>query len=356
MSEKKYEVVAKVGEGSFGSVFLVRQKTTDSGSQVLALKRIKKTLLSSDSDVKHTMTERNILAQISSPYVVKLHQTWQDDEFLYFLMDYHPGGDLKTLLMNAAPLKTRVARFYMAEILAAVWILHGSGIIHRDLKPENFLIDSSGHLIVIDFGLSKDMFEDEQKWMNTLNELEKRIKKKKYFTLVGTPNYISPAIASRKGYGKYVDYWSLGCILFEMLTGNVLFEGKSPKETLYNVMKFSLKEFKNPVNPETNKPYIKESAFDFIKLMLDSSNKKSEKKFIKSIKGHEFFRDIQDWDTIRQDLKPPFVPEVEDPFDISYFDTSYFNPNDVEGVLTPKIRGGKKPNQRFIGFTFKAMD
>ncbi|KAJ3426693.1 cell cycle protein kinase dbf2-related [Anaeramoeba flamelloides] len=332
---------------------------TNTLGEIYALKRVEKKKLKTRKQVQNIWTEREVLAIHNSPWLVKLYESFQDDKYLYFVMDYHSGGDLKCLLNQINSLNEDSTRFYLAEMILTVDDLHKQGFIHRDLKPENFLISSKGHLKLTDFGLSKNIFPDQKNWKATIDRMTKEeLNKKKHFTLVGTPNYMSPEILSRKGYDNSVDFWSLGCILYELLAGFPPFSGDEIEETLRNII-FHTKTLTAPTTND-GQNVIGEEAWDLITVLLDVPIKDEESVFIKKLKKHKFFEGI-DWVNLRTST-PPFVPELDNEKDISYFDTTYFD--DFDGQLktvitnfgTPKSFSKKDINNKFVGFTFKRYE
>lgn len=186
------------------------------------------------------MTERDVLTQTDSPWLVKLLYAFQDMESVYLAMEYVPGGDFRTLMNASGVLREEHARFYFGEMCLAVFALHKLGYIHRDLKPENFLLDQSGHVKLTDFGLSRgalsreivDLLKKKLEMIKTqnlcvqntnqrFNTYQTMRKETRAFSLVGSPDYMAPEVLTRsdEGYDHAVDYWSLGCILFEGLCG-----------------------------------------------------------------------------------------------------------------------------------------
>eukprot|EP00842_Homolaphlyctis_polyrhiza_P001340 jgi/Hompol1/2206/HPOL_002859-RA len=264
-----FTIIEQIGQGGYGQVFLARKKDT---SELCALKRMNKRLLHRlgeyaqkltddlqsqfDPQIPHILTERDILARTDSPWLVKLLYSFQDSENVFLVMEYVPAGDFRTLLNASGVLRPEFARTYFAEMCAAVFALHKLGYIHRDLKPENFLVDATGHLKLTDFGLSRGTLSQEamdalrskletlkntpftmstiSSRFNTHRSMRREVRA---FTLVGSPDYMAPEVmtSQKSGYDYTVDYWSLGCILFECLSGYPPFTAPSTDDVWLNV-------------------------------------------------------------------------------------------------------------------------
>merc|ERR1719487_2669676 len=190
-----------VGKGSYGKVMLVKHK--DDSSRVYAMKMLRKENVIKRNQVEHTKTERNVLETVSHPFIVSLHYAFQTPKKLYIVLEYCAGGELFFHLSRAGRFSEGRCKLYAAEILLALEYLHSLSIIYRDLKPENLLLDADGHAKITDFGLSKQGIEDN---------VSAR-------TMCGTPEYLAPEIISKTGHGRAVDWYSLGAIMYEMLTG-----------------------------------------------------------------------------------------------------------------------------------------
>jgi len=196
-----FEKLKVVGKGSFGKVLLVR-KMDD--KKIFAMKILDKATIVEKEEVEHTRSEKSILTKLDHPFLIKLHYSFQTPEKLYLIMDFVNGGELFFHLQQQQIFNEETAKFLCGEILLALEYLHSNGIVYRDLKPENLLISKEGHIIMTDFGLSKEGLNDPNDRTGTF---------------CGTPEYLAPEILEGKTYGKGVDWWSFGSLLFEMLTG-----------------------------------------------------------------------------------------------------------------------------------------
>ncbi|KAK6785899.1 hypothetical protein RDI58_014424 [Solanum bulbocastanum] len=154
MGADDFELLTMIGKGAFGEVRICREKTT---GQVYAMKKLKKSEMLRRGQVEHVKAERNLLAEVDSDCIVKLYYSFQDDDYLYLVMEYLPGGDMMTLLMRKDILTEDEARFYVAETVLAIESIHKHNYIHRDIKPDNLLLDRYGHLKLSDFGLCKPL-------------------------------------------------------------------------------------------------------------------------------------------------------------------------------------------------------
>ncbi|XP_067841800.1 putative serine/threonine-protein kinase PRKY isoform X3 [Heptranchias perlo] len=191
------ETVATVGTGTFGRVLLVKDKKT---REYCALKAMSIPDVIRLKQEQHVHNEKSILTEIHHPFLIKLYWTHHDERFLYMLMEYVPGGELFSYLRNLGRFNNSTGLFYSAEIVCAIEYLHAKDIVYRDLKPENILLDREGHIKLTDFGFAKKLVD-------------------RTWTLCGTPEYLAPEVIQSKGHGRAVDWWALGVLMFEMLSG-----------------------------------------------------------------------------------------------------------------------------------------
>ncbi|KAG5043607.1 hypothetical protein JHK87_007522 [Glycine soja] len=311
MGVDDFELLTMIGKGAFGEVRVCKEKATD---HVYAMKKLKKSEMLRRGQVEHVRAERNLLAEVDSNCIVKLYCSFQDDEYLYLIMEYLPGGDMMTLLMRKDTLTEDEARFYVGETILAIESIHKHNYIHRDIKPDNLLLDKYGHLRLSDFGLCKPLdcstleetdFTTGQNangsTQNNEHVAPKRTQQEKLqhwqknrrtlaYSTVGTPDYIAPEVLLKKGYGMECDWWSLGAIMYEMLVGYPPFYSDDPMSTCR--------------------------------------------------KAHPFFNGVE-WDKLYQ-MEAAFIPEVNDELDTQNFEK-------FEEMFSSK-------DLNFVGYTYKNFE
>lgn len=375
-----FQILTQVGQGGYGQVFLAQKKDT---KEVCALKVMSKTLLFKLDEVRHVLTERDILTTAKSEWLVRLLYAFQDDKSIYLAMEYVPGGDFRTLLNNTGVLHNRHARFYIAEMFSCVDSLHQLGYIHRDLKPENFLIDSTGHVKLTDFGLAAGMLapikiesmriklqsvsdvvspfgrpvEERSAAQRRDNYRSLRERDVNYAkSIVGSPDYMAPEVLKGEEYDFTVDYWSLGCMLFEALAGYPPFAGATVDETWQNLKQWK-KVLRKPVYEDPSY-FLSKRTWDLIIRLVAS--KSTRFRGISEIHAHQYFAEV-DWTRLREQ-KAPFVPELDSDTDAGYFDdfgneadmAKYKEVHDKQAALEAMAERDEKMNKGlFVGFTFR---
>lgn len=329
MKAEDYEVVKVIGRGAFGEVQLVRHK---SSRRVYAMKLLSKFEMIKRSDSAFFWEERDIMAFANSPWVVQLFYAFQDDRYLYMVMEYMPGGDLVNLMSNY-DVPEKWARFYTAEVVLALDAIHSMGFIHRDVKPDNMLLDKAGHLKLADFGTCMKMNKEGMVRCDTA---------------VGTPDYISPEVLKSQGgdgyYGRECDWWSVGVFLYEMLVGDTPFYADSLVGTYSKIM-----NHKNSLTfPDDNE--ISKEAKNLICAFLTDREVRLGRNGVEEIKRHLFFKDDQwAWETLR-DTVAPVVPDLSSDIDTSNFDDIDEDKGEEETFPIPKaFVGNQLP---FVGFTY----
>eukprot|EP01124_Arcella_intermedia_P020205 TRINITY_DN27703_c0_g1_i1.p1 TRINITY_DN27703_c0_g1~~TRINITY_DN27703_c0_g1_i1.p1 ORF type:complete len:436 (-),score=138.44 TRINITY_DN27703_c0_g1_i1:181-1488(-) len=314
-----FEFLTVIGQGSFGKVVQARYKAT---GDIYAMKVLEKKNIVERGEVEHTRTEKSILMKVDHPFLLRLHFSFQTADKLYLVMDFINGGELFYHIQNDHRFSNERACFYTAEICLAMSYLHTLGIVYRDLKPENILLDMKGHVKICDFGLSKEGL--------VTNERTK--------TFCGTPEYLAPEVLEGKYYNKSVDWWSVGTLIFEMLTGLPPFYSEDVQK-MYNMKMTAELAFPD---------YIEDDAKDLIQKFLDR-NPEKRLQDIEEIKKHPWFSEIN-WEQLyHKELTPPFVPDVTKE-STELIDES-FTGMDIRETIGESAAPQVKPDQ-FEGFTY----
>ncbi|KAM9329940.1 microtubule-associated serine/threonine-protein kinase 3 [Gastrophryne carolinensis] len=307
--ESDFETSKLISNGAYGAVYLVRHKET---RQRFAMKKINKQNLILRNQIQQVFVERDILTFAENPFVVSMFCSFETRRHLCMVMEYVEGGDCATLVKNMGPLPVDMSRMYFAETVLALEYLHSYGIVHRDLKPDNLLITSLGHIKLTDFGLSKiglmnmttNLYEGHIE-KDTREFLDKQV--------CGTPEYIAPEVILRQGYGKPVDWWAMGIILYEFLVGCVPFFGDTPEELFGQVISDDIVW---PAGDEA----LPDDAKDLItRLLRQNPLERLGTGGAQEVKHHLFFHTL-DWNGLLRQ-KAEFVPQLGAEDDTSYFDT-----------------------------------
>jgi serine/threonine kinase 38 len=392
MNIREFEPLTIIGRGAFGEVRVCRQIST---GDIVAIKKMRKEDMLNKNQLMHVRTEKEIMTA-SNPWIVKLKYSFQDELYLYLVMDFLPGGDLMNLLMKKEILTEDEARFYTAEMILAVDSVHKLNCIHRDLKPDNILIDKYGHIQLSDFGLAKIADKTffpltvkdssgPQKIVNSptdsittantntninnnansnantntniniskinqnlnlknKNNMKKLPKKNRLiaYSTVGTPDYIAPEVFGQTGYGEEADWWSIGVMFFEMVVGFPPFFSENPSDTCKKIVKWK-EHFSIPSDAN-----LSPEAESFILRMVSPPETRLGIHGVEEIKKHPFFKGI-DWNNIRK-MKAPFIPELKNDYDTHYFDTfpeqePFYPPN-------TSTKGKQRKDVNYAGYTF----
>ncbi|PYI21701.1 kinase-like protein [Aspergillus violaceofuscus CBS 115571] len=387
LRQHDFQILTQVGQGGYGQVYLAQKKDT---REVCALKVMSKKLLFKLDEIRHILTERDILTAAKSEWLVKLLYAFQDEDQIYLAMEYVPGGDFRTLLNNTGVLHNRHARFYIAEMFSCIDALHALGYIHRDLKPENFLIDSTGHVKLTDFGLAAGMLNPgkiesmrvkleevgntpvpfgrpmEQRTVTERRQGYRSLRERQVNyakSIVGSPDYMAPEVLKGEEYDFTVDYWSLGCMLFEALAGYPPFAGSTVDETWQNLKNWQ-KVLRKPVYEDPNY-FLSRRTWDLITKLVAAKDQRF--KNIQEIHSHDYFSEV-DFGRLREQ-RAPFVPELDSETDAGYFDdftneadmAKYKEVHDKQRALEEMAERDEKMGKGlFVGFTFRhrkpAMD
>jgi len=316
-----FDMITVIGQGSFGKVVQVRHKKT---GQIYAMKMLNKRSIVERGEVEHTKAEKEILQTVKHPFLMCLHYSFQTPDKLYLVMDFVNGGEMFYHLQQEHTFDNLRAKFYAAEIILGLEYLHQHGIVYRDLKPENLLLDAEGHIKMTDFGLSKQ----------GLNDPDARTK-----TFCGTPEYLAPEVLQGQEYGKAVDWWSLGTLIYEMLTGLPPFYDEDVQRMYAQKMTAEL-QVPDHVDP---------SAADLIAKFLDR-NPTTRLQDTKLIKQHPWFADIHWDDLAAKRVMPPYKPPVTDTASIACIDEGF-----LEMTLSDvKSNPNDNAQAHFDDFTYKS--
>ncbi|KAF9935103.1 Serine/threonine-protein kinase [Mortierella alpina] len=381
-----FVTVKVIGKGAFGEVRLVQK--LDSG-KIYAMKTLRKSDMFKKDQLAHVKAERDVLAESESPWVVQLYYSFQDPQYLYLIMEFLPGGDLMTMLIQYDTFSEDVTRFYIAECVLAIEDIHKMGFIHRDIKPDNILIDRDGHIKLSDFGLSTGFHKthDSQFYQRLLDGQVKggsgnnnssndgvaslqagvdainltfsskdklatwrKNRRTLAYSTVGTPDYIAPEIFLQQGYGQECDWWSLGAIMFECLVGYPPFCSENTHDTYRKIMNWREQlQFPEDV-------HLTQEAEDLIRRLICSPESRLGRNSVEEIMSHPFFNGV-DWVNLRR-MESPFVPELK-----SITDTRYFPTEDLEKIPdhpgqpeAMAVDDAKQKDLAFVGYTFKRFE
>lgn len=417
-----FATLTQIGQGAFGEIHLVRHKPTN---QICALKTIPKLHIQRKDQRLQILTERDILSTTKYPHLVKLMYSFQDKHTLYLAMEYMPGGDLRTFLNSNMPLALREIKFYALEMVFAVSSVHELGYIHRDVKPENFLIDAYGHLKLTDFGLAcgnlskqrifslqaqftrdsqnfgLDTSSPSQQHLNPLSAPAGTTDAPVWSEeAVGSVEYMAIEVIQHQPYSSSVDFWSLGCLFYEMLVGKTPFHGNPDMIVKWPlILKNCAAQYVRPFNhhnsaksessdsihqstfldnigfgnsmPIRNSSdystaeeviadgYIDEVSWDLITHLITSQNRRY--KTSSEILQHPFFMTMSH----EYRVTPPFIPTLDHEADCKYFDD--FESPDIQNMYVDIIMHRKKVEsklaqdpeakhkfqQKYLGFTFR---
>ncbi|XP_034539178.1 ribosomal protein S6 kinase beta-1 [Notolabrus celidotus] len=325
-----FELLKVLGKGGYGKVFQVRKVAGANSGKIFAMKVLKKAMIVRNAkDTAHTKAERNILEEVKHPFIVDLIYAFQTGGKLYLILEYLSGGELFMQLEREGIFMEDTACFYLAEISMALGHLHQKGIIYRDLKPENIMLNNNGHVKLTDFGLCKESIHD-----GTVTH-----------TFCGTIEYMAPEILMRSGHNRAVDWWSLGALMYDMLTGAPPFTGENRKKTIDKILKCKL----------SLPPYLTQEARDLLKKLLKrnaSLRLGAGPGDAAEVQAHPFFRHINWDDLLARKVEPPFKPFLQSADDASQFDSKFTSQTPVDSPDDSTL--SESANQVFLGFTYVA--
>jgi len=320
-----FDLLKVIGKGSFGKVMQVRKKDTQ---RIYALKTIRKANIASrPGEITHILAERTVLALVNNPFIVPLKFSFQTPDKLYLVMSFVNGGELFYHLQREGKFDEYRSRFYAAELLCALEHLHGFNVVYRDLKPENILLDYTGHIALCDFGLCK---------LN-MSETEKAT------TFCGTPEYIAPELLESQGYTKTVDWWTLGVLIYEMMTGLPPFYDENVNIMYQRILS----------DPLNFPPDISSEAKSVMTgLLLRNPQNRLGNHGGDEIKRHPFFARYIDWNRLMaKKIQPPFKPSVESVLDVANFDSEFTNETAQDSVVEDSHLS-ETVQDKFRGFTY----
>ncbi|XP_059522087.1 myotonin-protein kinase isoform X2 [Myotis daubentonii] len=343
LQREDFEILKVIGRGAFSEVAVVKMKQT---GQVYAMKIMNKWDMLKRGEVSCFREERDVLVNGDRRWITQLHFAFQDENYLYLVMEYYVGGDLLTLLSKFGErIPAEMARFYLAEIVMAIDSVHRLGYVHRDIKPDNILLDRCGHIRLADFGSCLKLRADGMV---------------RSLVAVGTPDYLSPEILQAVGggpgpgsYGPECDWWALGVFAYEMFYGQTPFYADSTAETYGKIV-----HYKEHLSLPLADAGVPEEARDLIQRLLCPPETRLGRNGAGDFQKHPFFFGL-DWDGLR-DSVPPFTPDFEGATDTCNFDV-------VEDGLTAMVSGGGETlsdmregmplgvHLPFVGYSYSCM-
>jgi len=324
LSIDDFELTTVIGKGSFGKVMQVRKRDT---SRIYALKTIRKAHIVSRNEITHTLAERLVLARVNNPFIVPLKFSFQSEQKLYLVLAFVNGGELFHHLQREQRFNEERSRFYSAELLLALEHLHELDVVYRDLKPENILLDYTGHIALCDFGLCKLNMKD--------SDLTN--------TFCGTPEYLAPEILNAQGYNKTIDWWTLGVLLYEMLSGLPPFYDENTDSMYKKILEDPL-VFGSEIGAEARSILTG--------LLTRDPARRLGANGAEEIKKHPFFdRHIDFKKLLQKEIKAPFKPSVVSPVDVSNFDTVFTAEEAFDSVVEDSQLSQTVQDQ-FAGFSY----
>lgn len=299
-------------------VWQVQKKDT---GVIYAMKVFKKDFLIKKNCVENTFTERDVLKKAKHKNIIQLHYAFQTEGRLYLVMDFAYGGQLFFHLKKERMFKESVAKFYIAQLVLSLEYLHKHNIIHRDLKPENILLDSEGNIKLTDFGLAKEFLDSVDRTTS----------------FCGTIEYMSPEMIKSEPYSFSTDWWSVGILFYDMVTGAPPFRSKNQKILKEMICKSKLKL----------PGYLSAEAHSLLKGLIERNE--SKRLTVDQIKNHPFFKGI-DWVKLEnKEIKAPLIPTIDDSFDLKHFDEEFTS---QDPIMSPECGIAASQDAYFKNFSF----
>lgn len=321
-----FEILKVLGKGTFGKVVMCKEKAT---GEIMAMKILKKDVIVAKDEISHTLTENRVLQMTQHPFLTCLKYSFQTTDRLCFVMEYVRGGELFFHLSRERVFSEDRTRFYGAEITLGIQYLHELGVVYRDLKLENLLLDEKGHIKITDFGLCKE----EINFGDTTR------------TFCGTPEYLAPEVLEDNDYGRAVDWWGVGVVMYEMMCGRLPFYSRD-HEVLFELILVEEVKFPSRLSPTAKSLLGKLLEKDPTKRLGGSENDAED------VKSHVFFESINWQELYDRKLTPPFVPSIDSPHSVKYFDSEF---TDEAPELTPPDKNDPKARSdggHFNDFSF----
>eukprot|EP00004_Rigifila_ramosa_P009010 TRINITY_DN2046_c0_g1_i3.p1 TRINITY_DN2046_c0_g1~~TRINITY_DN2046_c0_g1_i3.p1 ORF type:complete len:488 (-),score=136.49 TRINITY_DN2046_c0_g1_i3:57-1322(-) len=321
-----FVALSVLGRGGFGKVLMVRKKDTN---RIYAMKELIKAKLIASDEVEGATGEKEVLRKVHHPFIVGLKFSFQTQEKLYLVLDFLPGGELFHHLKKEKRFSEARSKFYAIEIILALEHLHKNNIVYRDLKPENILLGTDGHVALTDFGLAKDNLPVGYYT----------------YTFCGTPEYLAPEVLDGRGYDKSVDWWSLGTLIYEMLTGKPPFLAEEVPDMYQKILHADL------VLPSGISP----ACGDLLRGLLDRDPEHrlgAGPRDAESIKAHPFFAGVSWRHYLSKEIEAPFKPPITNPADTSNFDKKFTG----EALLDSpsEFQLAESEQTQFAGFSYTA--
>ncbi|KAK5918682.1 hypothetical protein CgunFtcFv8_003423 [Champsocephalus gunnari] len=334
IKREDFHILKVIGRGTFSEVAVARMRSTQ---QVYALKIMNKWDMLRRGETACYQEEREVLLRGDRCWITELHYAFQDDNYLYLVMDYYVGGDLLTLLSKFGDrIHEDMAQFYLAEMIMAIDSIHRLGYVHRDIKPDNILLTADGHIRLGDFGSCLRLLEDGMVHSSLA---------------VGTPDYLSPeilrAVEGAGGYGPECDWWALGICAYEMMLGTTPFFAESISETYAKIFNFQEYFEFPPSGPE-----ISDEARSFITGLICEREVRLGRKGFSDFRSNPFFCGL-DWASLHK-LPAPFLPEVSNPTDTSNFDILDDCLSEMETLSDVMDRAPIGVHLAFVGYSYTA--
>ncbi|XP_032836469.1 ribosomal protein S6 kinase beta-2-like isoform X1 [Petromyzon marinus] len=325
-----FQLLRVLGQGAYGKVFQVRKVLGADSGKIFAMKVLKKaSIVCNAKDTAHTRAERSILEMIQHPFIVDLAYAFQTGGKLYLILEFLSGGELFMQLEREGIFMEDTACFYLAEISLALGHLHTHGIIYRDLKPENVMLSHLGHVKLTDFGLCKESIHDGSVT----------------HTFCGTIEYMAPEILTRGGHNRSVDWWSLGALMYDMLTGAPPFTAENRKKTIDKILRCKV----------NFPPYLTPDSRDLLKKLLKKNHSNrlgAGTRDVDDVKAHPFFK-LTPWaDLLSRKAEPPFRPCLQSEDDVRHFDAKFTKQPPVDSPDDSSL--SHSADLAFQGFTYVA--